>query len=76
MQAVYFFSVVAFKHMFVVDIHFWNVGSFTCFKVGDFFFFLISGDNFSFSLSVYLSIYLQSKQIYGVLLCRFIRCTM
>lgn len=38
MQAVYFFSVVAFKHMFVVDIHFWNVGSFTCFKVDDFFF--------------------------------------
>lgn len=33
-----FFPVVAFKHMFVVDIHFWNVGSFTCFKVDDFFF--------------------------------------
>lgn len=41
MPAVYFFSVVAFKHMFVVDIHFWNVGSFTCFKVGDFLLFLV-----------------------------------
>lgn len=27
--------------MFVVDIHFWNVGSFTCFKVGDFLLFLV-----------------------------------